>query len=157
MNDKYQKVQQSIKFEKEIRKVPEIPQPVLIDDAFWKIQEEENSRGDVNLDELVGKGLWITKLDSDIGLVSQSASLPVLPKVKSPAFKIEKKQFMKSSLEEQQEKHLKILQEKQPLGRDGKRIPLPAINMKRNPKPKRTSGSLQKTGEIHLTKMSGFY
>ena len=33
----------------------------------------------------------------------------------------------KSNLQIEREKYLKILQEKQPIGRDGKRIPLPAV------------------------------
>ena len=83
------------------------------------------------------------KLDSEIK--KNSSSIPVLPKIKPPAVKLPKT-LSKSSFEEQQERLLKIKQEKMPIGRDGKRLPLPFVSKK--PKNPKKTESLYKSGEL---------
>lgn len=136
MNEKLNKAQNSFQYEKKLQLHSNLitaSQPRLIDDDFWKIHEEDNQK-DSNIEEMLGKGLWITNLESSKPPIMQS--VVSLPKQKPHLASIEKRNT-KSKLEIQQERHLRILQDKQPLGRDGKRIPLPKI--KKNVK--NTTGS----------------
>ena len=151
MKEKYRQVEQNVKYEKLFRNYEEIQLPNVVDDDFWKINEESPERNE----EKLTKGLWIMSLDSDT--ISHTASLPALPKTKIITTKIPtipKVQRLngKANLEEQQEKYLKLLQEKQPLGRDGKRIPLPVIPRNKSSK----NSTFHKSGEAKLSKYSGF-
>ena len=93
-------------------------------------------------------------LESEINNHTSSLPiLPMLPKNRSPIIK-DIRVDSKTHLIEQQEKHLKSLQDKQPFGRDGKRIPLPMIQ-KKNTKPK-SETALHKSGEVKFSKFSGF-
>lgn len=127
MNEKLNIVQNTIQYEKKLQlhsNLVTAAKPQLYDNDFWKVNEDDNER-DSKFEELFGSGLWISKLDSQ--KMQTVASLPVLPKNRPQLAAIEKKNTTKSKLEIQQERQMKILQEKQPVGRDGKRIPLPKI------------------------------
>ena len=146
MNEKLSKVRNSGQYERKLQLHSNLitaSQPRLIDDDFWKVSEEDTQK-DSNFEELLGKGLWITNLESQKPPVMHS--VPSLPKQKPQLATIEKSNT-KSKLEIQQERHLRILQDKQPLGRDGKRIPLPKIRKN----VKNTTGS-----SISLAKSSEF-
>ena len=153
LSEKIHQVEQSIKYEKVFKKYEPVKSNAIIDDDFWKVPEDtlENNEG------TFGKGLWIMSLDSEI--VNHTASLPVLPKIKLATTKSQKFQKIssKSKLEEQQEAYLKVLQSKQPIGRDGKRIPLPALP--KNPKGLKGANStlsMTKSTDAKLPKYSGF-
>lgn len=118
----------------------------MVDDDFWKFQEEDDQS---KSEDLVGKGLWIMNLDTEL---KSNLSLPALPKLKSPNAII--KPINKSNLEEHKEKFLKNMQQKQPIGRDGKRIPLPSISTKSN-KLAKSMSKLQVSGDVRYSKYTG--
>ena len=125
-----------------------IPKAKLIDDAFWQVQEDDNL-------ESIGKELWIMSQELKVPKIKNEATLDsgnfnysnnsavnsqIIQPMQSIDFRVMDKKVTevgkgrrvnrmngKSNLQIEREKYLKILQEKQPIGRDGKRIPLPAV------------------------------
>lgn len=149
MNEKLNIVQNTIQYEKKLQlhsNLVAASKPQLYDNDFWKVNEDEYEK-DSKFEDLLGSGLWISKLETQ--KMATAASMPVLPKTKPQLAPIEKKTMGKSKLEIQQERQMKILQEKQPIGRDGKRIPLPKVrkNVKNTTG---TSISMLKSSEFRI-------
>lgn len=93
----------------------DMKKPRNADEDFWKIKHEDPSE----FDEIANtESLWITNIE---GTNSKKGLLPKFEH-QSPIVGTRK---INSTLKSQQEKHLKAMQEKQPTGRDGKKLPIP--------------------------------
>jgi hypothetical protein len=151
MADRLKKAEQTVRYEKEFKRVGEVKQPSIVDDDFWKVNDEETSAKEYGLEELAGKGLWLANLDVEMRpvLSMQSLSLPKKELPQKPDTHVKSR----LNLEEQQERYLKLLRDKQPVGRDGKRIPLPSLP-KRQGKLAGSAIAMHKSAELRTSKFS---
>lgn len=136
--------------------VPVVP-PEVAD--FWNEEPEDDpytNPSAYQLNEIAGggRGLWILSAETEIHATprpmpqlyasnafstsSKQASVERVPGAKSPV------ETKASSFWEQKQKHLAKLMEKQPLGRDGKRLPMPKLSASRASHEMRSTPNIKK-------------